>query len=78
MIKEIKLMGRTITNEMAELMMDMATFTYVNAMKELGVPKEEIMDMVPSIESAVKENFVKFCKVEDITEVVGDFTVEEN
>ena len=48
-------MGRTITNEMATLMMDMATFTYVNAMKELGVPKEQIMDMVPSIESAVRE-----------------------
>lgn len=71
-------MGRTITNEMATLMMDMATFTYVNAMKELGVPKEQIVDMVPSIESAVKENFVKFCEIEDITEVVGDIEVEEN
>ena len=71
-------MGRTITNEMAELMMDMATFTYVNAMKELGVRKEQIMDMVPSIESAVKENFVKFCQIEDITEVIGDIAVEEN
>lgn len=71
-------MGRTITNEMAELMMDMATFTYVNAMKELGVPKEQIMGMVLSIESIVKENFVKFCEVEDITEVVGDIEVEEN
>lgn len=70
-------MGRTITNEMADLMMDMATFTYVNAMKELGLPKEEIMGMVPSIEAAVKENFVKFCKIEDITEVVGDITVGE-
>lgn len=71
-------MSRTITNETAELMMDMAIFTYVNAMKELGVPKESIMDMVPSIESAVKENFVKFCEVEGITEVVGDLEVEEN
>ena len=71
-------MGRTITNEMAELMMDMATFTYVNAMKELGVPKEQIMDMIPSIESAVKDNFKKFCVIEGITEVVGDITVEEN
>ena len=70
-------MSRTITNEMAELMMDMATFTYVNAMKELGIPKEQIMDMIPSIESTVKENFVKFCAIEDITEVVGDITVEE-
>ena len=35
-------MGRTITDEMATLMMDMATFTYVNAMKELGV--EEVTD----------------------------------
>ena len=71
-------MGRTITDEMATLMMDMATFTYVNAMKELGVSKEQIVDMVPSIESAVKENFVKFCEIEDITEVVGDIEVEEN
>lgn len=71
-------MGRTITDEMATLMMDMATFTYVNAMKELGVPKEQVMDMVPSIESAVKDNFVKFCAIEGITEVVGDITVEEN
>lgn len=70
-------MGRTITNEMADLMMDMATFTYVNAMKELGLPKENIMDMVPSIEAAVKENFVKFCEIEGITEVVGDITVGE-
>lgn len=70
-------MGRTITNEMADLMMDMATFTYVNAMKELGIPKESIMDMVPSIEAAVKENFVKFCEIEGITEVVGDITVGE-
>lgn len=70
-------MGRTITNEMADLMMDMATFTYVNAMKELGLPKESIMDMVPSIEAAVKENFVKFCEIEGITEVVGDITVGE-
>lgn len=71
-------MGRTITNETAELMMDMATFTYVNAMKEIGVPKEEIVGMVPNIEAAVKENFVKFCKIEGITEIVGDITVEEN
>ena len=71
-------MGRTITDKMATLMMDMATFTYVNAMKELGVPKEQIVDMVPSIESAVKENFVKFCKIEGITEVVSDTEVEEN
>ncbi len=71
-------MGRTITNEMADLMMDMATFTYVNAMKELGVSKEEIMAMVPSIKDAVEENFVKFCAIEGITEVVGDFTVKEN
>lgn len=71
-------MGRTITDKMATLMLDMATFTYVDAMKELGVPKEQIMDMVPSIESAVKENFVKFCKIEGITEVVGDNEVEEN
>ena len=71
-------MGRTITDEMATLMMDMATFTYVNAMKELGIPKEQIMDMIPSIESAVKENFVKFCTIEGITEVVGDIEVEEN
>ena len=71
-------MGRTITDEMATLMIDMATFTYVNAMKELGVPKEQIVDMVPSIESAVKENFVKFCKIEGITEVVSDIEVEEN
>lgn len=70
-------MGRTITNEMADLMMDMATFTYVNAMKELGLHKESIMDMVPSIEAAVKENFVKFCEIEGITEVVGDITVGE-
>lgn len=70
-------MGRTITNETADLMLDMATFTYVNAMKELGLPKETIMDMVPSIESAVKENFVKFCEYKDITEVVCDITVEE-
>lgn len=70
-------MGRTITNEMADLMMDMATFTYVNAMKELGLPKENIMDMVPSIEAAVKENFVKFCEIEGITEVVDDITVGE-
>ena len=70
-------MGRTITNELADLMMDMATFTYVNAMKELGLPKESIMDMVPSIEAAVKENFVKFCEIEGITEVVGDITVGE-
>lgn len=69
-------MERTITSETATLMMDMATFTYVNAMKELGVPKEEIMDMIPSIEDAVKENFVKFCEVEGITEVVSDITVE--
>lgn len=71
-------MGRTITNEMAELMMDMAAFTYVNAMKELGIPKEQIMEMVPSIESAVKGNFVKFYQIEDITEVIGDIAVEEN
>ena len=71
-------MGRTITDEMATLMMDMATFTYVNAMKELGVPKEQIMDMVPSIESAVRENFEKFCAIEGITEVVGDIEVKEN
>lgn len=70
-------MGRTITNEMADLMMDMATFTYVNAMKELGIPKESIMDMVSSIEAVVKENFVKFCEIEGITEVVGDITVGE-
>ncbi len=71
-------MGRTITNETAELMMDMATFTYVNAMKEQGVTKREIIDMIPLIERAVKENFVKFCKVEGITEVMGDITIEEN
>lgn len=71
-------MGRTITNEMADLMMDMATFTYVNAMKNIGISKEEIVDMVPNIEAIVKENFVKFCEVEGITEVVADITVEEN
>lgn len=71
-------MDRTITNETADLMLDMATFTYVNAMTELGLPTETIMDMVPSIESAVKENFVKFCKYKGITEVVCDITVEEN
>ena len=62
---------------MADLMMDMATFTYVNAMKELELPKENIMDMVPSIEAAVRENFVKFCEIEGITEVVDDITVGE-
>lgn len=71
-------MGRTITDEMATLMMDMATFTYVNAMKELGLPKESIVDMVPNIESAVKKDFVKFCEIEGITEVIGDITVKEN
>lgn len=71
-------MGRTITNEMAKLMVDMAIFTYVNAMKELGVPKEEIMAMMPSIKSAVEENFVKFCAIEDISEVVANITIEEN
>lgn len=71
-------MGRTITNETATLMMDMAAFTYINAMKELGLPKDEIMAMVAMVEETVKENFVKFCEIEDITEVVGDITVEEN
>lgn len=71
-------MGRTITNETAELMMDMAAFTYINAMKELGLPKDEIMAMVAVVEESVKENFVKFCEIEDITEVIGDITVEEN
>lgn len=71
-------MGRTITDEMATLMVDMATFTYVNAMKELGVSKEQIMDLVPSIESAVRDIFVKFCAIEGITEVVGDIEVKEN
>lgn len=71
-------MGRTITDEMATLMMDIAAFIYVSTMEEAGLSIEEIMDTMPSIEDTVKEKFIKFCEVEDITEVVGDVTVEEN
>lgn len=71
-------MGRTITNEMAELMMNMAAFTYVDAMCSLEIPREEIMAKIDDIIDNVRKNFVKFCEIEGITDVVGDIIVEEN
>lgn len=71
-------MGKTITNETANLMMNMAAFTYVDAMCSLGIPREEIVAMIDDINNNVRKNFVRFCEVEGITEVVGDITVEEN